>query len=101
MILLTSLFLDHQALRFKFWADPRLYAWSWLFLMDCTLEKARRNTLLKRRLATYSQSVLGETVADEEEPFGAQKRRQAAGRRSFRSGCKEVLRRHAGCSLGE
>ncbi|MBV9635950.1 MAG: FAD-dependent oxidoreductase, partial [Methylobacteriaceae bacterium] len=47
MILLKSLFLKDQALRFKFSADPRLYAWSWLFLMECTDAKARRNTLLK------------------------------------------------------
>ena len=65
MILLKSLFLGHQALRFKFSTDPRLYSWSWLFLMECTSEKARRNTLLKHRLASYSQGVLGETVADE------------------------------------
>jgi D-amino-acid dehydrogenase len=65
MILLKSLFLEHQALRFKFSADPRLYSWSWLFLMECTPEKARRNTLLKHRLATYSQTVLKEVVADE------------------------------------
>src|SRR5271166_5962930 len=45
MILLKSLVLKDQALRFKFSADPRLYAWSWLFLMECTSEKARRNTL--------------------------------------------------------
>jgi hypothetical protein len=51
MIPLKSLFLEHQALRFKFSADPRLYAWSWLFLMECTSEKARRNTLLKHRRA--------------------------------------------------
>ena len=65
MILLKSLFLDHQALRFKFSADPRLYSWSFLFLMECTAEKARRNTLLKHRLAAYSQSVLDEVVAEE------------------------------------
>ncbi len=65
MILLKSLFLEHQALRFKFSADPRLYAWSWLFLMECTPEKARRNTLLKHRLAAYSQTVLKQIVADE------------------------------------
>ena len=65
MILLKSLFLDHQALRFKFSTDPRLYSWSWLFLMECTPEKARRNTLLKHRLATYSQTVLKEVVAEE------------------------------------
>ena len=65
MILLKSLALRDQALRFKLSADPRLYAWSWLFLMECTSEKARRNTLLKHRLAAYSQAVLGQVVADE------------------------------------
>jgi len=65
MILLKSLFLEHQALRFKFSADPRLYSWSWLFLMECTPDKARRNTLLKHRLAAYSQTVLQQVVSDE------------------------------------
>jgi D-amino-acid dehydrogenase len=65
MILLKSLALNNQALRFKFSADPRLYAWSWLFLMECTSAKARRNTLLKHRLAAYSQTVLRQVVADE------------------------------------
>jgi len=65
MILLKSLFLRNQALRFKFSGDPQLYWWSWLFLMECTSQKARRNTLLKHRLAAYSQTVLKEVVADE------------------------------------
>jgi D-amino-acid dehydrogenase len=65
MILLKSLILKDQALRFKFSADPRLYSWSWLFLMECTSEKARRNTLLKHRLAAYSQTILKQVVADE------------------------------------
>src|SRR5437667_1063311 len=65
MILLKSLVLKDQALRFKLSADPRLYSWSWLFLMECTAEKARRNTQLKQRLAAYSQSVLHEVIADE------------------------------------
>jgi len=64
-ILLKSLFVKDQALRFKLSADPRLYAWSWKFLMECTDAKARRNTLLKHRLAAYSQSVLKQVVADE------------------------------------
>ncbi|WP_292082029.1 FAD-dependent oxidoreductase, partial [Mesorhizobium sp.] len=66
LILLKSLVLKDQALRFKLAADPRLYSWSWLFLMECTAEKARRNTLLKHRLAVYSQSVLHEVIADEQ-----------------------------------
>jgi D-amino-acid dehydrogenase len=64
-ILLKSLVLRDQALRFKFSADPRLYSWSWLFLMECNAEKARRNTLLKHRLAAYSQSVLKEVIKTE------------------------------------
>ncbi|CCV04242.1 D-amino acid dehydrogenase 2 small subunit [Mesorhizobium metallidurans STM 2683] len=64
--LLKSLVLKDQALRFKFSTDPRLYTWSWLFLMECTAAKARRNTLLKHRLAAYSQAVLRGVVADEE-----------------------------------
>ena len=66
MILLKSLFLKDQALRFRLSADPRLYSWSWLFLMECTQDKARRNTLLKHRLAAYSQDVLKRVLAEEE-----------------------------------
>lgn len=66
MTLLKSLVLKDQALRFKFSADARLYTWSWLFLMECTTTKARRSTLLKHRLAVYSQAILREVLADEE-----------------------------------
>ena len=66
MILLKSLFLKDQALRFRLSADPRLYAWSWRFLMECTADKARRNTLLKHRLAAYSQAVLHEVIGAED-----------------------------------
>jgi D-amino-acid dehydrogenase len=65
IMLLKSLVLRDQALRFKLSADPRLYWWSWLFLMECTHARARRNTLLKHRLAVYSQAILKEVVADE------------------------------------
>ncbi|SOE92127.1 D-amino-acid dehydrogenase [Burkholderia sp. D7] len=65
MTLLKSLVLKDQALRFRFSADPRLYSWSWLFLMECTAEKARRNTLLKHRLATYSQKILQDVIAED------------------------------------
>src|ERR1700690_3423039 len=74
MILLKSLFLENQALRFKFSADPRLYSWSWLFLLECTPEKARRNTLLKHRLAAYSQTVLDQVVADESVEYNRNQR---------------------------
>jgi D-amino-acid dehydrogenase len=65
MILLKSLFLKDQALRFKLSADPHLYTWSLRFLLECTAQKARRNTLLKHRLAVHSQQVLQEVVAAE------------------------------------
>jgi D-amino-acid dehydrogenase len=65
LILMKSLVLKDQALRFKFSADPRLYAWSWGFLKECTAAKARRNTLAKHRLAAYSQTVLDSVVAEE------------------------------------
>lgn len=66
MTLLKSLVLKDQALRFKLSADPRLYAWSWQFLMECTAAKAKRNTLLKHRLAAYSQAVLQEVIGEED-----------------------------------
>ncbi len=66
MTLLKSLVLKDQALRFRLSADPQLYSWSWRFLMECTQEKARRNTLLKHRLAAYSQAVLHEVIGAED-----------------------------------
>ncbi len=65
-ILLKSLFQENQALRFRFSADPRLYTWSLKFLAECTEAKARRNTLRKHRIATYSQRVLHEVIASEQ-----------------------------------
>jgi hypothetical protein len=40
---LKSLFNHDQALRLKLSADPRLWSWVWLFLMQCTSERARVN----------------------------------------------------------
>ena len=65
MILLKSLFLKDQALRFRLSADPRLYYWTSLFSRQCMPESARRNTLLKHRLAMYSQKVLERTLGEE------------------------------------
>lgn len=64
MILLKSLFLKDQALRFRPSADPRLWQWSLLFLAQCTHARARLNTLRKHQLCLYSQRVLHETLAD-------------------------------------
>lgn len=66
MILLKSLFLKDQALRFRPSADPRLWSWSLKFLAQCTAERARVNTLRKHRLCLYSQQVLHETLVDAE-----------------------------------
>ncbi len=65
IILAKSLALKDQALRFRLSADLRLYAWTWGFLKECTAAKARCNTLLKHRLAAYSQTVLDRVVAEE------------------------------------
>lgn len=64
-ILLKSLVLKNQSLRFRLSTDPHLYSWSWQFLMQCTAQKARLNTLRKHRLATHSQAVLQDVVARE------------------------------------
>ena len=64
MILLKSLFLKDQSLRFRPSADPRLWSWSLKFLMQCTRARARTNTLRKHRLCVYSQNVLHETLVD-------------------------------------
>ncbi len=61
-MLLKSLFKKHQALRFKFRADPRLYTWSLRFLRQCTAGRARVNTVRKHRLCLYSQAALHRIV---------------------------------------
>jgi D-amino-acid dehydrogenase len=64
-ILLKSLVLKNQALRFRPSADPALWRWSVKFLAECTADKAKRNTLRKHQIATYSQGVLHETLKAE------------------------------------
>ncbi len=64
-ILLKSLVLKDQALRFRPSLDPQLWAWSARFLAQCTEEKARRNTIAKHQLAVYAQQTLHETLARE------------------------------------
>ena len=64
MILLKSLVMRDQALRFRPSSDPRLWSWSWKFLRQCTAERARRNTLRKHALCVYSQAVLHETLEE-------------------------------------
>jgi len=63
-VLLRSLFKADQALRLKFSADPHMWAWCWRFLLQCTAERARINTVRKLRLCVYSVDCLNEVVAD-------------------------------------
>jgi len=70
MILLKSLFQADQALRFRPSADPRLWLWSARFLAQCTQGRATANTLRKHRIATYSQRILHQTLADETIEYG-------------------------------
>ncbi|MDX1432686.1 MAG: D-amino acid dehydrogenase [Gammaproteobacteria bacterium] len=63
-ILVKSLFKPDQALRLKLSADPRMWSWFWLFLMQCTAERARVNTIRKLGLCLYSLQALDEVVRD-------------------------------------
>lgn len=62
-ILLRSLWRGDQALRLKLSADPRFWRWMGRFWNECTVERARRNTIAKVKLCNYSQQVFHETVA--------------------------------------
>ena len=61
-ILLKSLWRNDQALRFKPTFDRRFWSWMWKFWNECTIERARINTIRKVRLCNYSQSVFHETL---------------------------------------
>ncbi len=56
-IMFKSLYRGDQAIRFKPKLDPRLWAWTWLFLRQCNAEAARVNSLRKHRLCVFSQEV--------------------------------------------
>ncbi|MCH9000416.1 MAG: D-amino acid dehydrogenase, partial [Proteobacteria bacterium] len=71
-ILLKSLFRADQALRFRLRPDPRLWAWSFKFLRQCTAERARVNTLRKHALCVYSQDQLHRVVAETGVEYDAQ-----------------------------
>jgi D-amino-acid dehydrogenase len=61
-ILLKSLLLNDQPLRFRFRAEPALWRWSLQFLAQCTSARARRNTKIKHRLCRYAQAALQDLV---------------------------------------
>ena len=60
---LKSLFRRDSGIQYKLRFDPQLWRWSMQFLSQCTDTAARRNTLIKLRLASYSLAQLDEVVA--------------------------------------
>ena len=63
-ILAKSLFRADQALRFRPRLSRRQWAWMWRFLLQCSAERARINTLRKLRLCLYSVECLDAVVED-------------------------------------
>jgi D-amino-acid dehydrogenase len=64
MIMLKSLFMGDQSIRFRPTLNPRQYLWALKFLGQCTAARAAANTARKYAIASYSQRILHETLAD-------------------------------------
>jgi D-amino-acid dehydrogenase len=65
MELLRSLTVEDTALRVNPFKAPGMAAWGIKFLRECTADRARKNTLVKLRLAQYSQRKLNEIAGTE------------------------------------
>src|SRR5260370_4016030 len=65
MELLRSLTMEDTALRVNPLKAPGMAAWGIKFLRECTTDRARKNTLVKLRLAQYSQRKLNEIAETE------------------------------------
>ncbi|HVD46556.1 MAG TPA: FAD-dependent oxidoreductase [Candidatus Limnocylindria bacterium] len=63
--LLRSLTVEDTALRVNPFKAPGMGVWGLKFLRECTAERAVKNTLVKLRLAQYSQRMLDQIAADE------------------------------------
>ena len=63
--LLRSLTVEDTALRINPLKAPGMAGWGLKFLRECTAERAVKNTLVKLRLAQYSQRMLDKIAADE------------------------------------
>jgi len=63
--LLRSLTLEDTALRVNPFKAPGMAIWGLRFLRECNAERATKNTLIKLRLAQYSQRMLNQIAADE------------------------------------
>lgn len=70
-ILVKSLFNEDQAFKLRLNANPRMWAWLFLFIRQCTAERARLNTTRKLRLCLYSQEALHEVVGATGVPYDA------------------------------
>ncbi len=57
-----SLYRRDLGIKYKLRLDPRLWAWSWKFLRQCTRTQACHNTLRKLRIALYSKQRLNALV---------------------------------------
>ncbi len=65
MELLRSLTVEDTALRVNPLKAPGMAAWGLRFLRECNAERALKNTLVKLRLAQYSQRMLDQIASDE------------------------------------
>jgi D-amino-acid dehydrogenase len=62
-VMLKSLFLRDQPLRFRLSTDPAFWRWTLKFLRQCTTERAHANTRIKHRLCRYAEQVLHDLIA--------------------------------------
>jgi len=63
--LLRSLTVEDTALRVNPLKAPGMAFWGLKFLRECNAERAEKNTLVKLRLAQYSQRMLDEIASEE------------------------------------
>ena len=63
--LLRSLTVEDTALRINPLKAPGMAIWGLKFLRECNAERAAKNTLVKLRLAQYSQRMLDQISSDE------------------------------------
>jgi D-amino-acid dehydrogenase len=63
--LLRSLTVEDTAMRVNPFKAPGMAMWGLKFLRECTAKRAVKNTLVKLRLAQYSQRMLNELASEE------------------------------------
>lgn len=63
-IMLKSLLRDDQALRVSLKFSPRMWSWLFKFLLECPRSRADRHAASRLRLATYSQSLMPDVIAN-------------------------------------